>query len=84
MRNWNLMTYNQKLAYVGRRDDETAQAARQIAAQRRAAKRQELQSEYDAISQWQDEQIAKHGLTSAVIAATQLKIDALEAIVSNA
>ena len=81
---WRLKTYNQKLAYVGQRDDEAAQAARQLAAQRRAAKRQELQPEYDAVSQWQDEQIAQHGLTSNVIAATQAKIDALDAIVANA
>jgi hypothetical protein len=82
--NWNLKTYDQKLAYVARREDERLHAERQSAKARQQAKRAELQAEYEAVMQWQDEQFALHGLNSSVLAQTQSKLDALDALVKAA
>jgi hypothetical protein len=83
-RNWQLKTYDQKLAYVARREDERQHAERQSAKARQQAKRAELQADFDAVMQWQDEQFAQHGMTSTIIAQTQTKLDALNAIVKAA
>ncbi len=82
--NWQLKTYDQKLAYVARREDERQHAERQSAKARQQAKRAELQTDYEAVMQWQDEQFTKHGMTSTIIAQTQAKLDALDAIVKAA
>ena len=83
-RNWQLKTYDQKLAYVARREDERQHAERQSAKARQQAKRAELQADFDAVMQWQDEQFAQHGMTSTIIAQTQIKLDALNDIVKAA
>jgi hypothetical protein len=75
--------YDQRFARAAQRADEAAEAARNIAAARRAAKRAEMQPEYEAVSRWQDEQIKVRGLCSQVLAETAAKLAALDARVSQ-
>jgi len=82
--NWKLKTYEQKLAYVSQREDERQHAERNSTKARQQAKRAAMQADYDAVMQWQDEQFAQHGMTSAIIAQTQVKLDELDAIVKAA
>lgn len=76
--------YDQRFANAARRADEAAEAARNIAAAKRAAKRLELQPEYEAVGQWQTEQIKARGLCSQVLAETAQKLAELDARVQQA
>lgn len=76
--------YANKLARLARKADDLEFAARQQAVARRAAKRVELQPQFEAVSAWQTEQLKLRGLCSEVLAETQTKLDALMAIVNAA
>ena len=76
--------YNRKLIAIARRQDEAEQAARNQAAARRAAKRLELQPEYEAVGQWQSEQIKARGLSWQVVNEVAKKLAALDAQVAAA
>lgn len=78
------MRYHDKIALIARHQAELEEGARNASAARRAAKRVELQPEYEAVGNWQSEQMRQRGLCSAVLRETQSKIDALDAIVAAA
>lgn len=78
------MRYHDRIARIARAQNERDEAARNAAAARRTQKRRELQPEYEAVGEWQSEQIKLRGLCSEVVIETQAKLDALDAIVAAA
>ena len=76
--------YTQRIAREARRANDAETAARNAAAARRAAKRAELQPHYTAVGDWNTAQMKAGGLTAALVAETQRRLDALEAIVAAA
>ena len=76
--------YSQRIVRLARRDCEADEAARNATHARRVAKRVAMQAEYEAVGQWQDEQIKAHGLCSEVLAEANEKFAALDALVATA
>lgn len=76
--------YAKKIAAQARAADDAAIRVRNEAKARQAAKRRELQQQYEEVSAWQSAQFKAGRDLGDVVRETQDKLDALAAIVAAA